>query len=347
MRPLWPVCFSSLVLSSASPELFFLILFHFCAWSRGACYPFDIFSAWLMLARLWNRSSCNWALPSRSPVLLLCSLCAPREASLLQLQPARSLCNLPPVTLTHRRVKVLIHCLMGSALAPASLSISSLRPQLNKALEWSLLSCCSLPPCQHDRKCPCRTDGCFLKRCQQYQADLVALIFPIHGEYSKYLLKVITLVAEVFFSFFFLPFTSTFLYDGERILFPHCQNKCNILGREKNFPLLSWVIETSLKVSTIYSFYHCGDFPLSHHLGGAGQLCLGFDPKMSLIWKTVLETSLEQPFLWDLCFLLGWQCCWIQWDFPCGGQDTVCLFSISSLRLLLSRGETCEEPHST
>lgn len=84
------------------------------------------------------------------------------------------------------------------------------------------------------------------------------------------------------------------MYDGEGVLFLQCQKEYNILGREKNFILLSSVTETSEKVSIFYFFYYFGgDFLLSHLLGGAGQLCLGFGPKVSLICKTVLAMSLE------------------------------------------------------
>lgn len=92
------------------------------AQARGACYPFDTFSARLALARLWKRSSCSMAPPQQVCPACALSPCIRRSQAAavpwLQLQPARSLCSLPPVTLTHRGRKVLIHCLMGSALAP-------------------------------------------------------------------------------------------------------------------------------------------------------------------------------------------------------------------------------------
>lgn len=53
------------------------------------------------------------------------------------------------------------------------------------------------------------------------------------------------------------------MYDGEDSFFPCCQKKYNILGREKSFPLVSSVVETSEKVSLFYFFCHFGgDFPL-------------------------------------------------------------------------------------
>lgn len=124
--PLWPMCShpSYFPLSLPSCSFLFPSTFVHEAQARDACYPFDIFSVQVVLARLWNRSSCNTGSPQQvsCPASVL-SLCIWRGQSAavpwLQLQPARNLYNLPPVTLTHRRRKVLIHCLMGSALAPA------------------------------------------------------------------------------------------------------------------------------------------------------------------------------------------------------------------------------------
>lgn len=186
MCPLWPMCFSSLVLSSESPELFFLILFHFCAWSRGACYPLDIFSAWLMLARLWSRSSCNLGPPQQvsCPASVL-SPCVwrgqPAAVPWRQLQPARSLCDTD--SQEGEGLDSLSHGKCSGSRFP--LAFPRLDPSSTKPLNgvcWAAV-CSSLPRCQCDRKCPCGPDGCFLKRCQQYQADLVALIFSIHGEF--------------------------------------------------------------------------------------------------------------------------------------------------------------------
>lgn len=44
------------------------------------------------------------------------------------------------------------------------------------------------------------------------------------------------------------------MYDGEDSFFSLLPNKYNILGREKSFPLVSSVIETSEKVSLFYFF---------------------------------------------------------------------------------------------
>lgn len=116
------------------------------AQARGACYPFDIFWARLMLARLWNRSSCNMGPPQHisCPASVLC---ASGGASLLQChgcsssQPeASAICLLWPWLTGGGRSWFTVS--WEVLWLQASLSISLLSPQLSKALEWSLLSCC-------------------------------------------------------------------------------------------------------------------------------------------------------------------------------------------------------------
>lgn len=115
---LWPrMCFSPQPLALSLLWVFWFVLscslvlfYSLCTKARGACYPFDIFSAQLMLARLWNRSSCNMGPPQQvsrpasvpspcthpeEPVCLQCHGCSFSQPEVI--------CSLPPVTLSHSR----------------------------------------------------------------------------------------------------------------------------------------------------------------------------------------------------------------------------------------------------
>lgn len=178
-------------LYSESPELFFLILFHFCPWSTGQRYLLPL---WYLL----SMTDASQALeqkqlqPGPSPAGLLscpvsmhlegpvcCSAMAAAPASQKPLQFAS--CDTD--SQEEEGLDSLSHGKCSGSRLPSA--FPCLDPSSTKPLNgvcWAAV-CSSLSACQQDRKCPCGTDGCFLKKCQQYPADLVALIFPIHGEY--------------------------------------------------------------------------------------------------------------------------------------------------------------------
>lgn len=114
---LWPrMCFSSQHLALSLLWVFWFVLscsfllFVDEAQARAACCPFDDISAQLMLARLWNRSSCNVGPPQQvsHPASVPSPCTHPEEPVCLQCHECNSsqpevICNLPPVTLSHRR----------------------------------------------------------------------------------------------------------------------------------------------------------------------------------------------------------------------------------------------------
>lgn len=189
--PLWPMCSHPLCfpLSLLSCSFLFSSTFVHEAQARDACYPFDIFSAQVVLARLWNRSSCNTGPPQQvsCPASVLsvhlkgivcCSAMAAAPASQKPLQFA----SCDPDSQGVEGLDSLSHGKCSGSSLPSA--FPRLDPSSTKPLNgvcWAAV-CFSLPSCQHDKKCPCDTDGSFLKKCQQYQADLVVLIFSIHGE---------------------------------------------------------------------------------------------------------------------------------------------------------------------
>lgn len=169
------------------------LLFVHEAQARAACCPFDDISAQLMLARLWNRSSCNMGPPQQvsHPASVLSPCTHPEEPACLQCHDCNSsqpevICNLPPVTLSHRREEGLDSLSYGKysgsrlPLAFPHLDTSSAK-HFNR-VRWAAVYSLLHPP-QHDRKRPCGTDVFFLKKCQLYEVELVALILPICGKY--------------------------------------------------------------------------------------------------------------------------------------------------------------------
>lgn len=111
-----PECFSSQHLALSLLWVFWFVLscsfllFVHEVQARAACCPFDDISAQLMLARLWNRSSCNMGPPQQvsHPASVPSPCTHPEEPVCLQCHDCNSsqpevICNLPPVTLSHRR----------------------------------------------------------------------------------------------------------------------------------------------------------------------------------------------------------------------------------------------------
>lgn len=184
--------FSPLVLSSESPELFFLIPFHFCAWS----------TAQRCLLPLWyffSASGASQALEQKqlqhglSPAGLLscfCPVSVHLEGTVCYSALAAAPASQKPLQFascdTDSQEEEGLDSLSHGKCSGSSLPLAfpCLDPSSTKPLNavcWAAV-CFSLPSCQRDRKCPCGTDGSFLKKRQQYQADLVALIFSILAE---------------------------------------------------------------------------------------------------------------------------------------------------------------------
>lgn len=141
-----------------------------------------------MLARLWNRSSCNMGpLQQVSCPASVLSPCIWRgqSAAVPRLQPsqpeASAICLCDTDSQEGEGLDSLSHGKCSGSRLP--LAFPYLDPSSTKPLNGVCRAavCSSLPLCQHDRKCPCGTDACFLKRCQQ--VDLIVSIFPIRGEY--------------------------------------------------------------------------------------------------------------------------------------------------------------------
>lgn len=134
------------------------------------------------------------------------------------------------------------------------------------------------------------------------------------------------------------------MYDGEDSFFPCCQKKYNILGREKSFPLVSSVVETSEKyLSSIFSaileeIFHLEPFSwrcwpalpwLWSETVSDGQNCPGNVSRIALPVRFWLPAGLTTQWIW--------------WDFPRAERDVLWLHCNWSSRLLLSRGRICED----